>query len=256
LATGKEHQFEAKDLPDHGRDLGRCAYAAGGKILAVPDERAIIHVWDTATGKERCALQAKGDYVRSVALTPDGRTVASLAWGPDTSRTVQLWDVASGKVTHTVVASRENQTAVAFTPDGKTLSTVGWLGVRFWDVATGRARGRTQGVDSFAPSVAFSADSNTLATTENYSGVIHLWDVATGALKPAASGQTSPPYSVAFSPDGQRLASGGMDGTRLGSNYRHVPRAGPLGRMGTRLCFFRRWGITVFLLDRRQSTFF
>jgi RNA polymerase sigma factor (sigma-70 family) len=64
--AGNEHQFEAKDLPDHGRDLGRCAYAAGGKILAVPDERAIIHVWDTATGKERCALQAKGDYVRSV----------------------------------------------------------------------------------------------------------------------------------------------------------------------------------------------
>ena len=211
--AGNEHQFEAKDLPDHGRDLGRCAYAAGGKILAVPDERAIIHVWDTATGKERCALQAKGDYVRSVALTPDGRTVASLAWGPDISRTVQLWDVASGKVTHTVVVSRENQTAVAFTPDGKTLSTIGWLGVRFWDVATGRARGRTQGVDSFAPSVAFPADSNTLATTENYSGVIHLWDVATGTLKPAASGQTSPPYSVAFSPDGQRLASGGMDGT-------------------------------------------
>jgi WD40 repeat protein len=213
LASGKEHRFEVANLPDPVRSLASCAYTLQGKVLAVPDRRGVIHLWDTATGKKCCAVQARGEYTRSLALAPDGRILASLCRDAGGRNTVQLWDVASGKATRTVAADQKILQAVAFTPDGKTLATVGWTEVRFHDVVTGRERARAKGVKSFAPGVAFSPDGKTLATAEMYSNTIHLWDVGTGALKPTSTGHTNQPWQVAFSPDGTRVCSGGeVDG--------------------------------------------
>jgi RNA polymerase sigma factor (sigma-70 family) len=213
LASGKERQFVAPGLRDTIREAV-CAYAAKGKVLAVPDQHGIIHVLDTATGKKCCALQAKGVRVRSLALSSDGRVLASLCRGAGARDTVQLWDVAAGKATRTVAADQKILRGVAFTPDDRTLATVGWTEVRFHDVSTGRERGRARGVKSFAPGVAFSPDSKTLATAEMYSNAIHLWDVGTVTRKPSPTGHTNQPWQVAFSPDGRRVCSGGeVDGT-------------------------------------------
>jgi RNA polymerase sigma factor (sigma-70 family) len=214
LATGTQRRLAAKGLPPSDRGLPSCTYAPAAKVLAVPDYNGVLHVWDAATGAERCAVQAKGSYVHGLALSPDGRSLASLARA-GAENTVQLWDVATGTVTHTVATDQTYLHGVAFTPDGKTLATVGWWEVRFHDVATGRERGRTRGDKrSFAPAVAFAPDGKTLVTAEKYSDAVHLWDVATGVLLPEPAGHTNAPYQVAFSPDGRRVVTGGgQDGT-------------------------------------------
>jgi WD40 repeat protein len=216
-----------------------------GKILAVPDERLVIHIWDTAAGKERCALQAQGDhflsqaqgdcFLGSLALSVDRRWLASLTQDAVGTYYVQLWDLATGKAAHRVAVDQKYIAAVAFSPNGKMLATVGWYEVRLWDVATGQERSRAQGVQSFAPSVAFSPDGKTLATAETYSVAIHLWDVASGALKPQPSGHTNAPYQLGFSADGRAVASGGgMDGTifvwdpATGASLAQIRRSGGL----------------------------
>jgi RNA polymerase sigma factor (sigma-70 family) len=229
LATGKERRFQAENLPDIDNGLNCCAYAAGGKILAVPDQRSVIHVWDTSTGEKRCTLQAKGDSTGGLVFSPDGLSLASLSWEPASKAAVQLWDVATGKATHTVAADQKYFASVAFTPDSKTLATIGGSEVRLWDVAAGGERGRIvwgvpagpegglrlRGGPLFGQPAVFSPDGKTLVTTEQYSGAIHVWDVAAGVLKPEYPGHTKEPWLIAFSPDGRRVASGGpfRDGT-------------------------------------------
>jgi WD40 repeat protein len=217
LAAGRSRHFPCKDLrnPESSAYLA-CACAPAGRTLAVGDEQGVVHVWDTATGRERCTLRPKNASVRFLALSPDGRTLASLNRDrpAQTRDEVQLWDATTGRVLHTVAADQQYLATVAFAPDGKTLATAGWGGVRVWDVATGRERSRSRGEGSDAENIAFSPDGQTLATAERHSGAIHLWDVATGARKPEPAGHRGRPHGTTFSPDGRRVATGGsLDGT-------------------------------------------
>jgi RNA polymerase sigma factor (sigma-70 family) len=214
LGAGKEQRFESKDMPaPHMAPYTACACVPARKRLAVASvgQRCVIHIWDLATGKKLDTLKPKIDYVLSLALSPDGRTLASVTRSGD-HHTAQLWDVATGKAREVLDAPRYPR-AVAFSPDGKTLASVGWSEVRFHDVTTGRERSRTRSPASFA-ATSFSPDSKTLIAAEKYSGAIRHWNVADGTLKSAPAGHTNRPNRISFAPDGARVAtSGDMDGS-------------------------------------------
>src|SRR5262245_60352983 len=67
--------------------------------------------------KERARLGGHTAVVTSVAITADGKTLASGGY----DQTVKLWDVATGKE----VAALKGRGPIALTPDGKTLATGG-----------------------------------------------------------------------------------------------------------------------------------
>jgi RNA polymerase sigma factor (sigma-70 family) len=212
IFSGQVRRLKAKDLPPAVQGIYYCTHSPAGKLFAAPGESNKVHVWDTATGEERRALQAKGDYIRGVALSPDGRLLASYSRRDGPVRdSIELWDMTTGRVIHTVAGDQKYLDTVAFSPDGKSLATVGWNDIRFFDVASGRERSRAQGVANFGQRVAFAPDSKTLATTERFSGTIHLWDVDSGRLKPEPAGHTHRPYVAVFSPDGRRVATKAAD---------------------------------------------
>lgn len=219
LRSGQSRHFECANLgkPEFFRPEQRlCAYAPAG-LLAVLDEQHVIHVWDTATGKERWTVGPEKDhYLRALAGSPDGRHLACLKQDRASpyGHAVQILDATTGRLLRTVAADHENMSTVAFAPDGKTLATAGWSGIRCWHVATGRELSRSAGQGANTTRIAFSGDGQTLATLQRHSGLFHIWDVATGKRKPGPVGHASRPYGTAFSPDGRRLASGGgLDGT-------------------------------------------
>lgn len=247
LAAGRSRPFtcqEPQKNPVGAVSVSpRLACAAAGHALALADNNNVIHVWDIATGRERCTLQVPGDFVFSLTFSPDGRRLVC-----GTQKTVQMWDATTGKLLYTVPRT-VNYLAPVFSPDGKTLA-IGdtWSAVCFWDAETGREKSRTEGKSYFAPEVAFSPDGKYLATTDRHSSVVHFWDTATGRRKAEPEGHTNRPWGIAFTPDGRRVVSGGT----MGGDFRlwDASTGEPLHRIShsgmTRSCAFSPDGRSLF----------
>src|SRR5262249_8643795 len=143
--------------------------------------RHSIDLWDPATGKKTATLKGHSSTVKSVAFSPDGKTLASAS----ADKTVKLWDVATGNNTATLGGNRSQVHCVAVSPDGKTVASAGGGGVgepgelKLWDVGTGKLMADLSARSALAISaVAFSPDGKTLASA-GQDALVHLWDVAT-----------------------------------------------------------------------------
>jgi WD40 repeat protein len=75
--------------------------------------------------------------VSSVALSPDGKTLASGSY--DSS--IVLWDYPSGTMVRRLEVHRGNSDSLAFSLGGETLASADWEAVRLWVVPTGRWNG-------------------------------------------------------------------------------------------------------------------
>ncbi|MFF2194248.1 WD40 repeat domain-containing serine/threonine protein kinase [Streptomyces sp. NPDC058157] len=183
------------------------AFSPDGTLLADADDRT-VRLWDLAAGTVAATLDAHGGTVRSVAFSPDGRTLA--AGGEDGA--VRLWDVTARTVAATLTGHTAHVASVAFSPDGRTLASgSGDTTIRLWDPATGTAAATLTGNNSTVRSVAFSPDGRTLAGGGGRT--VRLWDVATRTAATKLNGHTGSVAAVAFSPDGVHLASGSEDTT-------------------------------------------
>lgn len=81
LRSGRSRHFECPNLgrPDLFRPEDKLCACAPARLLAVPDVQNVIHVWDTATGKERFTLEREKDrYLHGLAISSDGRHLAVL----------------------------------------------------------------------------------------------------------------------------------------------------------------------------------
>ncbi len=214
---------------------GRLLASASGMISGVGSDDNTVRLWNVATQRQVGApLRSRAGTIYSLAVSPDGRTIAS-----GTSSNVTLWSI----VTHRQVGAlpaRDLVESVAFSPDGRMLasggygpssaSTVASQGaVWLWSLATHRPLGtplRTQG--NPVNSVAFSPDGRMLASAS--SNTVTLWSLATHRPVGAPlEGHTGRVESVAFSPNGRILASAGDDHTvRLWNVADHRQLGAPL----------------------------
>src|SRR5262245_35859413 len=80
-----------------------------------------------------------GDQVVAVAISPDGKLLASSSQEPSVLR---VWDLASAKQLHQLTGHTRVAWRVLFKPDGKTLISSSEDGsIRLWDVDAGRQTG-------------------------------------------------------------------------------------------------------------------
>ena len=185
------------------KTTGSIAVSSDGSILARGAFRA-VQIWDAASGEIKI-LDGHTDWVGSVALSPDGATLASSSEGE--RGTILLWDTASGQLKATLDGGVGS---MVFSPDGTVLASGSWDGgVRLWDAASGQPKATLEGQGVL--SKAFSPDGVTLASG-SIDGEVQLWDVASGQLKTTLNGHKYRIYSLAFSPDGSTLAIASRDG--------------------------------------------
>ncbi|MEH2149988.1 serine/threonine-protein kinase [Nostoc sp.] len=154
-------------------------------------------------------LQGHESSVLSVAISPDGKTIASS--GDD--RKIKLWHLATGKQISSLNAYSQQVNAVAISPDGKTLVGGGDDNtIKVWNLATEKQIRTLTGHSDSVHALAISADSQTLVSGSD-DNTIRIWDLATGEQIRTLVGHTFWVRSVAISPDAVILASGSFDKT-------------------------------------------
>lgn len=154
-------------------------------------------------------LAGHSDYVNSVAISPDGQTIAS----GSRDNTIKLWNLKTGKLIRTLIGHSGYVNSVAISPDGQTIAS-GSVDrtIKLWSLKTGDLIRTLTGHSSFILSIAISPDGQTLASGSN-DYTIKLWNLKTGELIRTLTGHRDLVEFVTISPDGQIIASGGRDGT-------------------------------------------
>jgi len=192
-------------LDQPGHELFQSCISAEGRTLVVAS-RKLGHalVFDLQqTGKFRKIGPHRA--MRYVALSPNGKWLATGAWG---GGGVKIWNLAGGELVHELAADRS--TSVGFSPDGKWLVTSGPEHV-IWSTSTWRpvARfSRAEYTGGPGAAIAFTRDSSLVAIKHD-SSPVQLSLISLAGLKNIAtlemSGNSSGPESLAFTPDGTQL---------------------------------------------------
>ncbi|MHC5613140.1 MAG: protein kinase domain-containing protein [Nostoc sp.] len=154
-------------------------------------------------------LEGHENSVLSVAISPDGKTIASSG----DERTIKLWNLATGKQISSLNGYSQQVNVVVISPDGKTLvSGSNDNTIKIWNLATRKLIRTLDGHSDSVHALAISADSETLVSGSD-DNTIKIWDLATGEQIRTLTGHTFWVRSVAISPDGLILASGSFDKT-------------------------------------------
>jgi WD40 repeat protein len=177
-------------LEQQPQSSGPLAFSVDGRALAHGDGDGVFRLWATDTGKLLRQLPAPGGRIWQVALSPDGKVLASVN---RTDHAVHLWDVARGRELHTFAGHRSGPLAIAFAPDGKTIRTASRDGahspgarswapwsLRRWDARSGKElRAWTPDLGGEAHWAAFSPCGRFLAVGVA-TGTLRLLDAAAG----------------------------------------------------------------------------
>jgi WD40 repeat protein len=190
----------------------RCAaFSADSKVLATGDESGRVRVWDVESGKEDSASGSPDTAFGPIALSADGKILATRGDG------VQLWSFPEGKRIRSL-AKGKPVCSLAMFPKGDMMVTGGSDGrILLWDLNSGQqklefiAHQRKEN-DKEEPepvaAVAFSPGGALLASGGSDS-TVRLWNVAGPKELHAWKDRRGWIFAVAISPDGKIVAGGG-----------------------------------------------
>jgi WD40 repeat protein len=228
LAAGGQTGFVLWDVAAckqlHQHPAGRVwsmAFAPDGKTLAV--NCGSIQLWDVGTGKQLLVALARAGHsltVDSLAVSPDGRMLASACYGEGT---LCLWDAATGKLLYRMPGHNIACRHTCFSPDGELVASGGSDGfLHLWETATGKERRRLPIEDlqpdrgtHFVDALALSSDGKQLvAATRGSRGYqVNIWDTITGKLL-NRRGVASTEFT-SFTPDASGMTAGTSEGMAI-----------------------------------------
>ena len=131
-----------------------------------------MRIWDAHTWRLRTQWDGAADSgLWPIAVSPDGRTVATVGWQ---NGTVKIWEAATGQLRDSFEGAAGGGWAIGFTGVGCTVVGVGPSGVTLWDAWSGKKA--TIKTDTILASVACSADGRTLVAGDA-NGAVHVWDI-------------------------------------------------------------------------------
>jgi WD40 repeat protein len=184
-------------------------------LISAGDEGS-IKLWDAASGEVRATLLEHEGSVLSLAVAPDGKSLAS----GSADGKVKIWDLETQKTTVTLPHEFWVQ-SVAFSPDGKWLAAGSGIDsdagkalagkIRLWDVHNGKEGPLLTGHDvGEVYSVVFTRDGKTLLSCGG-DRTIRWWAMPSGRPIASLRAHERRVFGISLSPDGKTLASASGD---------------------------------------------
>jgi RNA polymerase sigma factor (sigma-70 family) len=176
-----------KDLP---AKFSTIFYTPDGQQIITAESQG-VRFWDIASGQETRGAVRAGIVLRSVALSHDGRFLASGGEGPrprmgggKNDPSIHVRELATGQEVATLVGHEEGTRDLAFSPDGRLLASGSGSNhsthdatVRIWDLADGRELRRFDGHLAAVNAVAFAPDGRSVVSG-SVDGTALVWDVS------------------------------------------------------------------------------
>jgi WD40 repeat protein len=202
---------EIHELPQNARDL---KFSKDSTMLAAGGRDRTARLWSPQTGELIREFKGHEGELYSVAISPDGRWLASGGgWGGSSKNNeIRLWEIEKGKEIGQLTDSNERLKGLPdavyslnFSADGKTLGSAGPYVARIWDVERRKLAHR---LENCSYAVAFSPIANSVVACGDF-GVYSARD---GRQLVKLSGDVGVYGCVAWSHDGNLIASGNQQG--------------------------------------------
>ena len=187
------------------------AAAAGTLLIGNKGENSLSFV-DLASGRE-LGRAATGPMPHEIAVSPDGRRAAVVAYG---GATIDIFDVARRERLRTIdLSPNQGPHGIAWLADGRILvTTERSRSLTVVDTARGDAVSAVPTGQQGTHMVAVSPDRRRAYTANIGSGTVSVIDLAAGTkLRDLAVGGR--PEGIALSPDGAILWVGDLEGARV-----------------------------------------
>jgi WD40 repeat protein len=167
-----------------------------------------VRMWNLDTGQPIGRVMKHRDWVRAVAVSPDGRRLLTGC----RDGTLWQWDSMTGE---SIGSPRQLQAItdkVFFSPDRRAvLMCAGDGTARLWNIAADRSCVSTLKHQGRVVAAAFSPSGRFLLTGCSDSS-LRMWELATGRMIGPPVFLCEEIRSLAFSPDERSLLAGGLDG--------------------------------------------
>lgn len=190
-----------------------------GDLLATSGRDKAVKVWRLPEGLLVADLKGHTQGAYGVALSPDGKRVASPGWRREQGAPIgcaYVWDLDRPDAPRRLDWTSHPLASARWSPDGARLYLGGWdHRSRVWDTANwaGLHEFATEANPTYraVDALAVSPDHRLLATACR-DRKVRIFEAATGKLERILEGHHQAVTDVAFAPDGKRLATASADG--------------------------------------------
>jgi WD40 repeat protein len=206
-------------LKGHSGHVNAVTFSADGTILAAaggePGLFGEVRLWKTSDGSLVRAIRAHKDALYSVAISPNGKVMATGSY----DQKIKLWDMVTGVELRELSGHNGAVFGLSFRRDGVVLASAsGDRTVKLWDVATGKRLDTLSQATKEIYAVGFAPDGRHLVAG-GADNRIRFYAISASALDGSNEllisrfAHEGSILSLVYSPNGSALASSGEDRT-------------------------------------------